>query len=72
MKAEDIPKALSAFGQVGDTYSRKFPGIGLGIPLSKHFAELHDATFDIDSKPGAGTTVTVSFPAKHLIQLDLP
>ncbi|MEE9544883.1 MAG: HAMP domain-containing sensor histidine kinase, partial [Rhodospirillales bacterium] len=71
MKAEDIAKAMSAFGQVKNGYSGKFSGTGLGIPLSKHFAELHGAAFDIDTVPGAGTTVTVRFPALRVINLDL-
>jgi light-regulated signal transduction histidine kinase (bacteriophytochrome) len=34
---------------------------GLGLPLTKAFAELHRAVFAIDSTPGAGTRVSITF-----------
>lgn len=57
---EDIPKALSRFGQVDAELNRKFEGTGLGLPLTKALVELQ-------SELGAGTTVTVRFPAICII-----
>jgi signal transduction histidine kinase len=59
---EDIWKALVPFAQVSSDLSRKYEGTGLGLPLSKGFVEMHGGTLKIDSQPGRGTTVTVSFP----------
>ena len=63
MAAKDIPKALEPFSQIDSSITRKYGGTGLGLPLSKLFAELHGGRLAIDSAPGCGTTVTVFLPA---------
>jgi len=60
--AEDIPKAISTFGQVDGALNRKFEGTGLGLPLAKSLVELHGGGFELESAVGKGTTVTVRFP----------
>ncbi len=62
MKPEDIPVALERFQQVDNQLSRRHAGTGLGLPLSKALVEMHGGHLRIDSTPGRGTTVTVSFP----------
>jgi two-component system cell cycle sensor histidine kinase PleC len=62
MRAEDIPVALSPFGQIDSSLSRKYEGTGLGLPLCKVFVGLHGGKLTIDSIPGKGTTVTVVLP----------
>ena len=64
---EDIPKALSRFGQVASDLNRKYEGTGLGLPLTKALVELHGGLLDLQSEPGVGTTVTVRFPAERII-----
>lgn len=59
---DQIPKALSAFGQVDSALTRKVEGTGLGLPLTKSLVELHGGWLDIESTVGIGTTVTVHFP----------
>jgi len=66
MREEDIPKALSAFGQVHK--EKAISGTGLGLPLCKLFAELHSGVLDIKSKYGVGTEVTVTLPRKVIIR----
>jgi signal transduction histidine kinase/HPt (histidine-containing phosphotransfer) domain-containing protein len=61
----DIPVALAPFGQVDGTVTRRYEGVGLGLPLSKRLVEMHDGVFEIDSEPGEGTTITVRLPAKR-------
>ncbi len=63
MSATDIPKALARFGQL-DLSSQ---GSGLGLSLCKSLVELHEGTLRIDSKPGDGTTVTVTFPPDRIV-----
>jgi PAS domain S-box-containing protein len=65
--AADIPKAMSPFGQVNTPLSGAHTGTGLGLPLTKRLAEMHDASFELQSELGAGTTVTIEFPAGRLI-----
>ncbi len=67
MAPEDIPRVLEAFVQAEDIMVRSREGSGLGLPLSKRLAEMHGATLDIDSEPGKGTTVTVSFPPERTL-----
>ena len=43
--------------------------VGLGIPLLREVAEHCDGSFDIESRPGIGTTVTARFRRCHI---DLP
>lgn len=63
MAAEDVPKALERFGQVDRALARKHAGTGLGLPLSKRLMELHGGVLELQSSPGVGTTVTITFPA---------
>ena len=60
---EDIPLALAPFGQIESALSRKHQGTGLGLPLTKALVELHDGILDLTSTLGAGTTITLLFPA---------
>jgi signal transduction histidine kinase len=66
---EDIPKALSQFGQIESSVSRKHVGTGLGLPLTKSLVELHGGSLDLQSEIGNGTTVTVRFPAERIVDL---
>ncbi len=63
---DDIKKALAPFSQVDTRLSRKFEGTGLGLPLSKGMAELHQGSLDVSSRLGAGTTVAVRFPPERV------
>ncbi len=60
---EDIPVALSVFGQVHRSQSHE--GTGLGLPLCKMFAELHGGKLALGSTLGEGTTVRIVFPASR-------
>lgn len=63
--AKDIARAMSAFGQVDDSWSRRFQGAGLGLPISRALVRLHGGTLELTSQPGAGTTVTVRMPPER-------
>jgi PAS domain S-box-containing protein len=67
MASEDIPKALSPFGQLESTRARRYPGTGLGLPLSKALIELHGGQLRIDSEAGRGTTVTIVIPSSRVL-----
>lgn len=69
MSDQEIPKALSSFGQVDNKLSRRYEGTGLGLPLTKKLIELMDGKFDLQSKPGKGTTVTITFEYSESIDL---
>lgn len=61
MSDKDIPKALSSFGQVDNKLSRRYEGTGLGLPLTKKLVELMNGKFDLQSFPGKGTTIILTF-----------
>lgn len=69
MSDKEIPKALSSFGQVDNKLNRKYKGTGLDLPLTKKLIELMDSTFNLQSKPGKGTTVTITFGYSESIDL---
>jgi signal transduction histidine kinase len=62
MTVHEIPKALEPFGQISGPMSRRHQGTGLGLPLVRSFAELHQAAMAIESRPGLGTRVSITFP----------
>ncbi len=62
---EDIPKALSVFGQVHRHMSHE--GTGLGLPLCRMFTELHNGKLILESRVGQGTTVKVILPGSRVL-----
>jgi len=59
---------LEPFVQVESAFARKHGGTGLGLPLAKKIMELHGGSIALRSTLGAGTTVTLSFPAKRVMR----
>jgi two-component system, sensor histidine kinase and response regulator len=60
--AADLARILQPFARVEDTAARQREGTGLGLPLTKGLVELHGGSFEIASRLGVGTTVTVCLP----------
>jgi two-component system cell cycle sensor histidine kinase PleC len=67
MSPEEIATALEPFGQVENAITKKYEGAGLGLPLARHFAELHGGSIVITSAKGTGTSVRVQLPAERII-----
>jgi PAS domain S-box-containing protein len=59
---EHLSQVFDRFNQVDGSYARQYGGTGLGLHLTKKLVELHGGTIQLDSKLGAGTTVSVVFP----------
>ena len=62
MSEAEIKIALEPFGQVDAGFSRRHEGTGLGLPLASRLAELHGGSFQVDSRKGHGTSVTLTLP----------
>ena len=62
MTSDEIKVARRPFGQIETDMSGSQEGSGLGLPLVSAFVEKLNATLKIDSQPGLGTRVSVSFP----------
>jgi PAS domain S-box-containing protein len=67
MAQADIPRAVESFQQIDSELNRRYPGSGLGLPLSKAMIELHGGRLDIASALGQGTTVTIILPAERRV-----
>jgi heavy metal sensor kinase len=59
---EAIPHVFERFYRADASRSRQTDGAGLGLALAKWIAEAHNATVDVTSTPGEGSTFTVTLP----------
>lgn len=60
--ADALPRLGEPFEQVSDTRDRNYDGTGLGLALTKSFAEMHGGRLTIASEPGRGTQVSFYLP----------
>jgi len=67
MDKMEIETAVTRFGQVASTWSRRHAGTGLGLPLAIGLVELHGGRLTIESVKDAGTTVRVFLPAERAL-----
>jgi len=72
MSPEQVQIALKPFGQVDDTLARRHEGAGLGLPLTRHFLDLHQGTIEIDSVPNIGTRIIARLPAARTLNRIAP
>lgn len=68
MSAKEIAIALTPFGQVASGMVANAEGTGLGLPLCHRFAEALGGGLTIESRPGEGTTVTVTLPKRCVVE----
>ena len=59
---EDIPRLAQPFEQVSSSSDRNHEGTGLGLALTKSFAEMHGGRLSIASQQGRGTTIAFYLP----------
>ena len=64
---EHIDRVFERFYRVDKSRSKAVGGTGLGLAIVKHAAKLHNASVNIESEPGKGTSVTVKFPRNTLL-----
>ena len=67
MAAEDIPRVMEPFTQIGSSMTRQHEGTGLGLSLVKKLTELHGGSIDMESAAGKGTTVRIRLPASRVV-----
>ncbi len=63
---EHLPRVTERFYRVDRGRSRETGGTGLGLAIVKHVAQRHDATLEIDSTPGRGSTFSIVLPASRV------
>jgi two-component system phosphate regulon sensor histidine kinase PhoR len=65
--AEHLPRLTERFYRVDEGRSRKMGGFGLGLAIVKHVLQRHQATLQVESVEGKGSTFTCHFPASMLL-----
>ena len=64
MTPEQVEKVFKPFTQADEKTTRKFGGTGLGLTITKMFAEMMGGDIGLSSLINEGTTFTVSIPKK--------
>ena len=64
MTPDQVDKVFKPFTQADEKTTRKFGGTGLGLTITKMFAEMMGGDINLKSKEGEGTTFTVTIPTK--------
>ncbi|MBP3723108.1 MAG: response regulator, partial [Selenomonadaceae bacterium] len=60
MSEEFLPKLFDAFSQADDKTTTRYGSTGLGMTITKSYIDLMGGKIDVTSKPGEGTTFTVT------------
>jgi signal transduction histidine kinase len=61
--AETLPHIFDRFYRADSSRNKEqITGFGLGLSIAKTITELHHGTIELTSKPGKGTTATVTLP----------
>jgi PAS domain S-box-containing protein len=68
ISAHMLEEVMKPFGQAESTEARRYGGVGLGLPITKQFLDLHGGSLNLASVLGRGTTVEMTIPAHRLIE----
>ena len=67
--ANEIALCQEPFVRLGDPLVARSKGAGLGLPIAKHLLEAHGGNLSIESRLGAGTSVTFFLPPSRCVSL---
>lgn len=73
MTEEQLSKIFDPFSQADSTVTRRFGGTGLGLTISRRFAQAMGGQINVASQVGMGSTFTVTIetgPLDHVTMLD--
>jgi two-component system phosphate regulon sensor histidine kinase PhoR len=65
---QHIPRLTERFYRVDRSRSRETGGTGLGLAIVKHIAMRHQATLEVLSEEGKGSTFALVFPVKRILE----
>ena len=68
----DLDRLFIEFQQLDAGHGRQQEGTGLGLALTKRFAELHGGEVKVDSVPAKGSTFTLRLPVEAKRSIVLP
>jgi len=66
IRKEDIARVFEPFVQADEGMSRRFGGVGLGLPIARKIAQLHGGDIIIESEYGQGTTARFVLPSARV------
>jgi len=64
--ADELPRLFDRFYRARTATDRNVGGTGLGLAIAKTIADAHDATLDVTSELGGGTTFRLQLPPAAL------
>lgn len=62
IKAGDIPQLFQEFRQLDASSTRQYGGTGLGLVISRKFAQLMGGDVNVESVPGSGSVFSIDLP----------
>jgi len=66
IRKEDMEKIFDPFSQLESASSRKYPGTGLGLSLTRSLVEMHGGRIWVDSDgPGKGSSFRFTLPIER-------
>ena len=65
IRKEDLEKIFEPFSQVENSLSRKYPGTGIGLALTRSLVEMHGGRIWVESEGlGNGSAFRFTLPAQ--------
>jgi len=69
---ENLPRIFEPFWQAENAMSRTQEGAGLGLSICRRLVELHGGRLTAESRPGAGTTMSIWLPLRAEAPAPMP
>lgn len=67
ISSQDLPRLTERFYRADRGRSRATGGTGLGLAITKHVVMRHDGELKIQSRYGAGSTFSIIFPPRRVV-----